>query len=197
MAWNCELSFGNYNTRRNLPDHVGRKRGEANFLGAFVRTVVDEHPTPCLYGRQFAIPSCGVADLVLCTVDGDPSWVRSTTDPVSIVAFETKLSDWRRALQQAYRYRYYADQAFVVLPLGRETRAVEDRALFRQLGIGLCIYDPRCEAITILCEPNPGRPLNPRRRQQALDLICRRARYLRKPHKHLEPLFQGRQVVSV
>ena len=197
MAWGRELSFGSYNTRRNLPDHLGRKRGEANFLGGFVRAVVDEHPTPCVYGRHFAIPSCGVADLVLCTIEGDPSPSRSAADPVSIVAFETKLSDWRRALQQAYRYRYYADQAFVVLPPGRETKAVENRDLFRQLGIGLCIYNPHGESISILCEPGTDRPLNPRRREQALDLFRDRARNLRKPHKHLEPLLQSRQVVGV
>lgn len=197
MAWGRELSFGSYNTRRNLPDDLGRKRGEANFLGGFVRAIVDQHPTPCVYGRHFAIPSCGVADLVLCAIATEAPAARSAADLVSITAFETKLSDWRRALQQAYRYRYYADQAFVVLPPGRETKAVENQDVFRQLGIGLCVYDPHRESISILCEPDTIRPLNPQRREHALDLLRARARNLRKPHKHLKPLLQGRQVVGV
>lgn len=194
MAWGRELSFGSYNTRRNLPGDLGRKRGEANFLGGFVRAVVDQHPAPCVYGRHFAIPSCGVADLVLCTIDTP---AQSTASPVTIMAFETKLSDWRRAIQQAYRYRYYADQAFVVLPPGREAKAAENQDLFRQLGIGLCVYDPHREAITFLCDPGTVMPLNPRRREQALDLFRDRARNLRKPHKHLQPLLQSRQMVGV
>ncbi|MCB9895186.1 MAG: hypothetical protein H6839_12100 [Planctomycetes bacterium] len=35
---------------------------------------------------------------------------------VGLVAFEAKLTNWRKALQQAYRNTAFADRSFVVLP---------------------------------------------------------------------------------
>ena len=193
-----ELNFGSFNTRRNLPKNVGRKRGEGNFLAAFARAMLRDRRAPCIYGRHFAMPGCGIADLVVCNSASDDPIRQQESNRLSIVAFETKLSDWRRAIQQAYRYRYYADQSFVVLPQGREARAVENRRRFRQLGIGLCVYDPDRKSITIPCRPHASRALNPRKRELALDRIRTRALYyLRKANEDIQPLFESRKMIRV
>lgn len=55
-----------------------------------------------------------------------------------LIAFEAKLSDWRRAFHQAYRNSSYANQVYVLLPLAATHRALLAREEFEYRGIGLC-----------------------------------------------------------
>jgi hypothetical protein len=58
-------------------------------------------------------------------------------------AFELKLSNWRRALVQAYRYRAFANLSYVVLD-GRHSRsALAHLDLFRRSNIGLLSVSER------------------------------------------------------
>ena len=59
----------------------------------------------------------------------------------SLLAFEAKLSDWRRAFLQAYRNTAYANRAYVLLPQTTVHRALRDREEFEFRGIGLCSFD--------------------------------------------------------
>jgi hypothetical protein len=132
------VRFKAYNTRRNLPPETGRKRGEANFLGAFERYLLSNVFTTGFGGKHFSLSNYGVADFVWLlpqknNLDGDYS--------ASLFAFETKLENWRRAFQQAYRYSYYSDAAFVVLPPDKSKCAKNNLDLFQQHGIGLWLFD--------------------------------------------------------
>ena len=167
MSLGRELRFKSYNTRRNLPAASGRKRGEANFLGAFMRALMEEVCPPHVYGRHFAVPGCGVADFLLCQLPTRRAAV-PLPDNLSLMAFETKLSDWKRALYQAYRYRYYADLSIVVLPYQKVTRPLQFRGLFSTLGIGLWTFDASASVIHRHLSPCENEPLNPTKRQQAL-----------------------------
>lgn len=53
------------------------------------------------------------------------------------VAFEMKLKDWRRALVQAFRYKAFAQCAYVVMDRAFVHRAVPHHAEFDRAGIGL------------------------------------------------------------
>lgn len=55
-----------------------------------------------------------------------------------LVAFEAKLSDWRRAFHQAYRNASFAQRVYVLLPRDRIARPLEHRSSFELRGIGLC-----------------------------------------------------------
>lgn len=55
---------------------------------------------------------------------------------VTIVAFEAKLRDTCAALEQASRYRRYADKSYVVLPSSRRLRLEEQRSVFKEAGVG-------------------------------------------------------------
>ena len=179
MNVRCELRFGAYDTRRNLPPRSGRKRGEANFLGAFIRAYMTRVQPPCVYGRQFAVPGCGVADFV---VSGSPSCDAETNggSPRSLLAVETKLTDWKKALQQAYRYRYYANAAVVVLPHDRGSKALAATDVFQRLGVGLWTFDASSGVIQEHVAASAVDPLNPAKRDQALALIERRIGNLRR-----------------
>lgn len=65
--------------------------------------------------------------------------VRDTSD--ALVAFEAKLTDWKRAYLQAYRNSAYADRVYVLLPQSMAHRALRAREEFEFRGIGLCAFD--------------------------------------------------------
>jgi hypothetical protein len=178
-----EIRFNSFNTRRTLPEGVRRKRGEANFLGAFVRVITQVIPSTYAYGRNFPVPGCGVADLVLCEL---PETTEQGIDleGLCLSAFEMKLLDWKRALQQAYRYRYYADQSIVVLPEGAAARAIQSGFLFDALGVGLWTLDRwtgivRKHVAPASCE----RPLNAAKRDKAMSALRARLVYLGQLHE--------------
>lgn len=64
--------------------------------------------------------------------------VLARTGQNALVAFEAKLSDWRRAFHQAYRNSSYANRVYVVMPRETVHRALPYRADFERRGIGLC-----------------------------------------------------------
>jgi hypothetical protein len=56
----------------------------------------------------------------------------------SLIAFEAKLRDWKRAFMQAYRNTAYANKAYVLLPEIAAHVALKHREEFELRGIGLC-----------------------------------------------------------
>ena len=56
-------------------------------------------------------------------------------------AIEAKLKNWKRALHQAYRYKWFSDHAFVCLPYSNLTPAIKNIDYFKELGVGLMAID--------------------------------------------------------
>jgi predicted nuclease with RNAse H fold len=67
----------------------------------------------------------------------------------TLVAFEAKLENWRRAFDQAYRNTAYADRVYVLLPPTAAQRAMQNREQFELRGIGLCSFDGRASRVLI------------------------------------------------
>lgn len=64
--------------------------------------------------------------------------IGSYASPVgSIVSIEAKLRDWRRALRQAYRYREFSNQSWVLLDTSRVSPALAQIQQFVRFGVGL------------------------------------------------------------
>ena len=183
MSTAREIRFNSYNTRRNLPVEIRRRRGESNFLGAFVRAMLQEVPLPCAYGRNFPVPGCGVADLVMCELPGGIDQGVRLVD-LYLSAFELKLSDWKKALQQAYRYKYYADLSIVVLPARTADRAVQSSMLFEALGVGLWTLDTSTGIIHkhVVAVKSEG-PLNTGKRDRALSRLRARLAHFGKSYE--------------
>lgn len=53
------------------------------------------------------------------------------------IAIEAKLKNWKRALQQAYRYKWFSSKAYVVLPSNNIKSALNNLELFKKYGVGL------------------------------------------------------------
>lgn len=97
---------------------------------------------------EFSLAGFGVADLVWIgwnrTKESEDFTALCLEKKLSrrhLHAFEGKLKDWRRALQQAFRYRYFADKAIVVMPAENAGAAVENLEAFRHSCVGLWTFD--------------------------------------------------------
>jgi len=79
----------------------------------------------------------GIPDLVIVNVEyksGQATIIRS-------FAFEMKLSNWKRAITQAYRYRAFANLSFVVIDRYFLKPALENIGDFVKSNIGLISID--------------------------------------------------------
>jgi hypothetical protein len=77
----------------------------------------------------------------------------------SAVAVELKLHQWQRALDQAARYRAFAERTFVVVDERRGMSAVRHAAMFRFNDIGLTTLSP-WGAIKVVASPRRRRPFD-------------------------------------
>lgn len=55
----------------------------------------------------------------------------------TIVSIEAKLRDWRSALRQAYRYREFSNQSWILMDAARVSSALEQIQMFVRSGVGL------------------------------------------------------------
>jgi hypothetical protein len=79
----------------------------------------------------------GIPDLVVVDVDCN----RQPQQLFCAAAFEMKLSNWRRAIMQAFRYRAFAEKSFVVLDNAFVRPALRNIEIFQRASIGLISID--------------------------------------------------------
>lgn len=70
------------------------------------------------------------------------------------VAIEAKVSNWRRGLYQAYRYRQYADLSYLALESNYIRPALQNIQDFHKANVGLIKVDSDNDNIEILYTPN-------------------------------------------
>jgi hypothetical protein len=163
--------------RRNLPQALAVKRTESNFLLAFARSFVKAtEESIVIAARELPLAGYGIADLV-CILERSQCKhaVNSTlpTSSTSFVAFEVKMKDWRGALSQAYKYKYYANTSIVVLPSEDIEKARAFLQTFRSLGIGLWAFDRKLETISRIYTPAHRKPISPNANRKALHALSR------------------------
>jgi hypothetical protein len=161
--------------RRNLP---GRKavaspedRFTINFSRAYLANFKKIHHgtkhSELACAREIPVNGYGIADLLAV------SWGSSNPPFDSVAqflksggarcrAFECKLTDWKKAMSQAARYRYFAHQAVVVLPEATCQRALPYIDTFRTIRVGLWSYDPSLDRIIAYHTPRPISPKSER-----------------------------------
>jgi len=75
------------------------------------------------------------------------------------VAIEVKLTNWRRALRQAHRYKWFSERSFVCIPEDNASQAVKHLDTFRQLSVGLMTLT-QSGTLSIIFEPDAEKPIN-------------------------------------
>ena len=92
-------------------------------------------------------------------------YLRGRTDVVAvdssdkIIAFELKLVDWPKALEQAYRNTCFAHGSYVVLPQPIVNRAEHHRVEFERRNVGMCYVENGEVLIALLSRKQ--RPIQP------------------------------------
>lgn len=162
--------------RRNLPLLSSRRRAENQFCRAFQRAFLASEVVSGIGGHEFEVHGYGIADFVWAEfrTPRNGSLDATGAPQAKLMAFEMKLSDWARALQQAYRYTYFADQTIMVLPMIAVRNAKEHLALLREMGVGLWGFDKSTGRIAKSFTPRAGRPRNPVARDRALAVLRRK-----------------------
>ena len=143
--------------------------------------------TRAALARQIPVNGYGIADLVaVCwepvSRDAAPPALDLDTflceaQPV-LRAFELKLRDWRKALKQAHRYRFFAHVAIAVLPPDSCALALRFLDTFQALEVGLWSFDAETRGITAHYTPRPRRPVDTRCHLKALRLVAKTSKAL-------------------
>jgi hypothetical protein len=178
-----------WNPRKNLPAKISRKNKERDFTLSFARAYIPNiktihsktQKTAVKYAREIPINGYGIADFVAvyCNKTNDNSQnLVSTIDSSVIRAFELKISDWRRAMMQAHRYRYFANSSIVVLHSDKLKNALEYIDTFKKINVGLWAFNPKKNKIITCYTPRPRNPLEPKYKPLAIELVAKASKSL-------------------
>jgi hypothetical protein len=175
------IRFGAQNTRKNLPYASSSKRGESNFLSRFERAYFAQQAgrvgMKVVAGREFSLDGYGRADVLWLawrpTPDAEDFSAVALNKRIHVTAIEAKLKDWRKGLQQASRYRHFANRSLLVLPSRTAMIALEYIEAFRRLNVGLWEFDPATERITKHNTPRIRKAINAKAREKAIRVIHR------------------------
>jgi len=74
-------------------------------------------------------------------------------------AIEVKLKNWKRALKQAYRYKWFSDRSFVCLPYQNIKPAIKNLDKFKEIEVGLIGICPE-KGMKILYSPEFTEPIS-------------------------------------
>jgi hypothetical protein len=134
-------------------------------------------------GRELCVAGFGIADFIWIAwrksprnQEGRGLSLRTKPQRAIVLAFEMKLKDWRKALAQAVRYRYFADAAIVVLPPSAAACARQALATFREMRVGLWAFDKQTGRTHKFFTPRRSLPLSATARQRAIAILSHELR---------------------
>ncbi len=167
--------LSNFQPRKNLPAYTSNKRGESLFLIGFAQILKKilslDKSRKHIFARELDLNGYGIADLIILELKYPPNLNRGNINSLRITSFEIKMKDWRKALQQAFRYKYYSNRSIVVLPNENINNALKSLEVFKSLGIGLWAYDQKYKKIYKFFTPRNRKPLNQKAKQKAISII--------------------------
>lgn len=154
----------------NLPTIVDGNHPEGKFCKKFARTFADSMTSLGVGLREFNLAGCGIADFL---------WVQFAEQPKrkkelkKITAFEVKITDWKKGIAQAYRYSYFADMVYLVLPDTKIVNAMANSELFNLWGVGLYGFDEESKEYDLYIEAKDQGPRNKIVREKAIKQLSR------------------------
>ena len=162
------LEYKFHNPQKNFSTDILRKNPEKEFAIQFTQAYSDKFlkihtrtsKNNTLFMREVPISGNGIADLLVF------SWSKKINPQGAIVinleqhnptirAFEFKLSDWRRGMMQAHRYKYFSHASILVLPKEKLDPAESQLDTFKKLRVGLWGFSQESCTISCLFTPRP------------------------------------------
>lgn len=87
----------------------------------------------------------------------------------SVVSIEYKLKNWKQAIKQAYRYKSFSYEAYVVLDMEFSESAKRNIETFTKFNIGLGAVSN--DGIEFFYKPNRSKPFNDTLSERVLELL--------------------------
>ena len=174
--------------RLNLGPRWTTANDEDRFADAFAEAYDGKYPwlhsgSPKLnriMAREVPVNGFGIADLVTVswemTFDSWPQTGMSGALRPTVRAFEFKLSNWRKGMMQAHRYRFFADVAVLVVPTPKLAVAEPWMSTFQKLNVGLWGLNETTGAISPIITPRPRMPAGRGHREKAINRVLNTAR---------------------
>ncbi len=103
----------------------------------------------------------GVPDFVFCA---------KQKKDVSIISFELKLKNWKRAAKQAFRYKSFSHVSYVVLASRSANAALNNIEIFEKYNIGLAKFDNNSD-FEILFKPESNLPYSENLHQKIVESL--------------------------
>ena len=173
---NPQLNFTTSGSRQN-PEAKFVERFAWAYQDRFVKIHSGTNKRNTLFVREVPVFGNGIPDLLaLC-------WSQDTATQVltclefenlnpTVRAFEFKLSDWRKGLMQAHRYKFFSHASILVLPSHKIVSARSQINVFRKLRVGLWGFSPETGAITCSYTPRPIKKHVGKSGQKAIQLAA-------------------------
>lgn len=146
-------SFSTYIPRNNLPTKTSSRGTEKEFVEAFRKIYLSRQKKHGICGKELAISGFGIADLIYANISRSKQFPKVS----KITAFEMKLNNWRKAINQTYRYSYFADRAIAVVPPGYIPTDNKTLKSLKTMGIGLWVFNKEASTIHKLITPKKTR----------------------------------------
>jgi len=131
-----------------------------------------------LLGRELNLNGFGIADVVLLEYQKGKHKNRSTNklEPLrkTITVYEVKIKDWKKAIRQAYRYRYYAHKSIIIMPVENVSGLIKNLQTLKSLGIGVWTYDKKGDHFDLLYTPRKRKPFSEIANKKASSLLTQR-----------------------
>jgi len=170
----------------NLPGRKGIATAEDRFTIAFTRAYVKQvsyihrksQKSTLAFAREIPVNGYGIADLHVVAWNAISGEHFPDIEAFTRVArpctraFECKLSDWRKAMAQAGRYRFFANQTFVVLPEKACENALPFLGTFKKIKVGLWGFSRESGRITVHHTPRPKPAMSERYYLHAIESVA-------------------------
>jgi hypothetical protein len=154
---------------KNLQIHGAKPLHEDEFTNSFIKVYqkkyLDIHSRSIkkntLLIRNFPVAGNGIADILGISWPSEmehdfPLISELGNYSPTIRAFELKISNWKKGLMQAHRYRYFSHASILVVPMNKFKLIRSNIDLFKTLNIGIWFFDPAKEQINNFFTPRPN-----------------------------------------
>jgi hypothetical protein len=76
---------------------------------------------------------------------------------VQIISIEFKLTDWKKALNQALRHSSFASKSYVIMPSSKKDVLKKHSNIFKDYGVSVVTYDTESKKLDRIVEARPNR----------------------------------------